>query len=89
MKIGRKETAWVERDGIMSHLQAVKFVVEGALQRCSVLILKKLGSELFEELLEVVNYLGKVEGMRIIVEPQEYEALVRITSPFSYPPPQG
>ena len=48
---------------------------------CSVLILKKLGPELFEELLEVVNYLGKVEGMRVIVEPQEYEALVRSPHP--------
>lgn len=44
--------------------------------RYSVLVLKKLGSDLFEEMIEVINYLGKVEGMRIIVEPQEYEALV-------------
>lgn len=43
---------------------------------CSVLVLKKLGNELFDEFIKVVNYLGKVEGMRIIVEPQEYEALV-------------
>lgn len=50
---------------------------EAVWRDCSVLILKKLGPELFEELLEVVNYLGKVEGMRVIVEPQEYEALVR------------
>ena len=43
---------------------------------CSVLVLKKLGNDLFEEMIEVINYLGKVEGMRVIVEPQEYEALV-------------
>ena len=45
------------------------------------LVLKKLGNDLFEEMIEVINYLGKVEGMRVIVEPQEYEALVR--QPFS------
>ena len=44
---------------------------------CSVLVLKKLGSDLFEEMIEVINYLGKVEGMRVIVEPQEFEALVQ------------
>lgn len=53
---------------------------------CSVLVLKKLGSDLFDEMIEVINYLGKVEGMRVIVEPQEYEALVgastvRVASP--------
>ena len=42
------------------------------------LVLKKLGPDLFEEMVEVIDYLGKVEGMRVIVEPQEYEALVSL-----------
>ena len=47
------------------------------------LVLKKLGDELFQEFLEVVNYLGKVEGMRIIVEPQDFEALVSNLNPLT------
>ena len=35
-------------------------------------------------MIEVINYLGKVEGMRVIVEPQEYEALVRTPPVFLY-----
>ena len=40
------------------------------------LVLKKLGDELFEELVQVVNYLARVEKMQVIVEPQDFEALV-------------
>lgn len=43
---------------------------------CSVLVLKKLGEELFQELLEVINYLARVEKVRVIVEPHEFKALV-------------
>lgn len=36
------------------------------------LVLKKLGDEQWESYLRVLRYLGKEEGMRVIVEPHEY-----------------
>lgn len=38
----------------------------------SVLVLKKLGDEHWDSFLRVLHYLGREEGMRVIVEPHEY-----------------
>ena len=43
------------------------------------MVLKKLGSELGQDFLEVVRYLGEDQGMRVMVEPHEYESLVSQT----------
>ena len=40
------------------------------------MVLKKLGSELRQDFLEVVQYLGEEQGMRVMVEPHEYQSLV-------------
>ena len=36
---------------------------------CSVMVLKKLGSELREEFLDVIDYLGRQEGMQVRISP--------------------
>ena len=36
------------------------------------MVIKKLGDELGAEFCEVVKYLGEVEGLRVVVEPQAY-----------------
>lgn len=41
-----------------------------------VMVLKKLGHELEREYAEVVRYLGVEQGMTVLVEPAEYEALL-------------
>lgn len=45
---------------------------------CSVMVLKKLGSELTEEFHSVVHYLGHEQGMQVVVEPSEHAKLVSI-----------
>ncbi|PRW57924.1 ATP-NAD kinase isoform B [Chlorella sorokiniana] len=40
-----------------------------------VMVLKKLGSELLEEFLEVLRYCGERLGMRVVVEPHDYQLL--------------
>lgn len=42
----------------------------------SVMVLKKLGPELLGQLLEVVRFLGEEQGMRVVVERHDYDALV-------------
>ena len=44
---------------------------------CSVMVLKKLGDELMEEYLEVLRYLGTELRVAVVVEPHDYEQLVR------------
>lgn len=41
------------------------------------MLLKKLGDELMEEFLEVMHYLGEEQGIRVLVEPGDYDMLVR------------
>ncbi|KAI7846203.1 hypothetical protein COHA_000273 [Chlorella ohadii] len=40
-----------------------------------VMVLKKLGSELLEEFVEVLRYCGEELGMRVVVEPHDYQLL--------------
>ena len=40
-----------------------------------VLVLKKLGTELMDDFLAVVEYLGKEQGLSVLLEPNEYESL--------------
>jgi hypothetical protein len=40
------------------------------------MVLKKLGDELMEEYVDVLRYLGEDLGMRVVVEPHDYAALV-------------
>ena len=40
-----------------------------------VMVLKKLGDELIEEFLTIVSYLGKDQGLSVLVEPEEYHRL--------------
>jgi len=42
----------------------------------SVMVLKKRGSELAGEFVQVVRYLGETERLRVVVEPAEYDALL-------------
>jgi hypothetical protein len=41
------------------------------------MVLKKLGDELMEEYLEVLRYLGTELRVAVVVEPHDYEQLVR------------
>ena len=43
---------------------------------CSVMVLKKLGDELMPDFHSVVEYLGKEQGMQVVVEPHEHAKLV-------------
>lgn len=36
---------------------------------CSVMLVMKLGDELLPQLLEVIDFLGRVQGLRVVVEP--------------------
>ena len=63
---------------------------------CSVLVIKKLGSELMEEFVSVIKYLHHEEGLNILVEPHVHKELVRANAPqacyskpplVQYPPP--
>ncbi len=40
------------------------------------MVLKKLGSELSQDFIDVVRYLGEEQGMRVLAEPHEYQSLV-------------
>jgi NAD kinase len=42
----------------------------------SVMVLKKRGAELAAEFVQVVQYLGETERLRVVVEPAEYDALL-------------
>ena len=46
----------------------------------SVMVLKKLGDDLWDEFVDVINFLGRQEGLKVVVEPHEYQKLVRCTS---------
>lgn len=41
------------------------------------MVLKKLGGELLPELVSVIEHLGRDLGLRAVVEPHDYELLVR------------
>ena len=43
------------------------------LHSCSVMVLKKLGTELREEFVATIRYLCRVEGMQVVVEPAELD----------------
>lgn len=43
---------------------------------CSVMVLKKLGDELMPDFHSVVEYLGKEQGMQVVVEPHEHAKMV-------------
>ena len=43
----------------------------------SVMVLKKLGDELMPDFHNVVEYLGKEQGMQVVVEPHEHAKMVR------------
>lgn len=44
---------------------------------CSVMVLKKLGPELMGEFLQVVRYLGEERNIKVLVEKQDFEIMVR------------
>lgn len=50
----------------------------------SVLVLKKLGEELNEPFLQVVQYLAEVEGLRVVVEPAMYASLRSCSPEIDY-----
>jgi len=47
--------------------------------RCSVMVLKKLGEELMEEYISVLRFLGEDQGLRILVEPNDFAELVSVS----------
>lgn len=48
------------------------------------LVLKKLGDEQWDSYLRVLHYLGREEGMRVIVEPHEYLKLAQHHSDLDF-----
>lgn len=41
-----------------------------------VMVLKKLGNELMEEYLSVIQFLGEEQGLQVLIEPSEYASMV-------------
>lgn len=44
------------------------------------MVLKKLGEELMEEYMSVLRFLGEDQGLRILVEPNDFAELVCVSS---------
>jgi len=44
------------------------------------MVLKKLGEELKEEYISVLRFLGEDQGLRILVEPNDFAELVCVSS---------
>jgi hypothetical protein len=43
------------------------------------MVLKKLGEELMEEYISVLRFLGEDQGLRILVEPNDFAELVSVS----------
>ncbi|GAB4815187.1 hypothetical protein N2152v2_002233 [Parachlorella kessleri] len=52
--------------------------------RLTAMVLKKLGSELSQDFIDVVRYLGEEQGMRVLAEPHEYQSLAHLALPYLY-----
>lgn len=58
----------------------------------TVMVIKKLGDELLEELQFVINYLSTVERLNVVVEPRVHQRLAEVGGApevFTYTPDQG
>lgn len=49
----------------------------------SVMVLKKLGEELLDDFISTMKFLGEEQGLRVLIEPSDYEGLKKTVSNFS------